>query len=133
MSVRSQRRNSGGQEQSVERCFTNSSEHSAAISRKATFAPCRANCSTMEAPMPEPPPVINTTRSCRLGYEAKRSVWLISHEAPSSLRCHHHLVLRSQTLTAQGPPLPWTWVDGLLAQPQARRCPTENDISQLQA
>jgi len=44
------------------------------MSTKATLAPCSAKCSTIEAPMPEPPPDTNTARSLRLGYEAKGSM-----------------------------------------------------------
>ena len=40
---------------------------STAMSTNATMAPCAAKCRTSEAPMPLPPPVMNTERSFRLG------------------------------------------------------------------
>src|SRR5689334_13786727 len=46
--------------------------HRSSTSTSATFAPWRANCSTIDAPIPEAPPVIRTTRSRRLGYWAVR-------------------------------------------------------------
>src|SRR6185369_2181140 len=48
------------------------SEASRRMSTKATRARCAHRCSTMEAPMPLPPPVTKTTRSSRLGYDAVR-------------------------------------------------------------
>ena len=48
------------------------SEASRWISTNATRARWAQKCSTMEAPMPLPPPVTNTTRSSRLGYVADR-------------------------------------------------------------
>jgi len=40
------------------------------MSTKPTFEPCAAKCSTIDAPMPEPPPEMKTERSFRLGKEA---------------------------------------------------------------
>ena len=37
------------------------------MSTKATFEPCAAKWRTSAAPMPQPPPVMNTERSFRLG------------------------------------------------------------------
>src|SRR5215469_17049920 len=42
------------------------------MSTNATRARCAHKCSTIEAPMPLPPPVTNATRASRLGYEAVR-------------------------------------------------------------
>src|SRR5476649_1490856 len=46
-------------------------EAASSISTKPTFDPCAAKCSTIAAPMPEPPPETKTDLSLRLGYEAK--------------------------------------------------------------
>src|SRR5471032_1988821 len=46
-------------------------EAASSISTKATFDPCAEKCSTIAAPMPEPPPETKTDLSLRLGYEAK--------------------------------------------------------------
>ena len=37
------------------------------MSMKATFDPWAAKCSTMDSPMPDPPPVTRTVRPLRLG------------------------------------------------------------------
>ncbi len=47
-----------------------------AMSTNVTFARCAQKCSTMEAPIPEPPPVTNTPLSARLGYCANRSLMI---------------------------------------------------------
>src|SRR5499426_341057 len=42
------------------------------MSTNATLARCAQRCSTIEAPIPLPPPVTNATRPSRLGYDAVR-------------------------------------------------------------
>ena len=49
---------------------TSAREGSRWMSTKATRARWAHKCSTIEAPIPLPPPVTKTTRSARLGYEA---------------------------------------------------------------
>ena len=51
---------------------TSAVEASRWMSTNATRARWAQRCSTMDAPMPLPPPVTKTTRSSRLGYVAER-------------------------------------------------------------
>src|SRR5882672_643817 len=52
---------------------TSAFDASSRMSTNATRAPCLANPSTSDSPIPEPPPVINTRRSRKLGYMALES------------------------------------------------------------
>src|SRR5215467_4516606 len=52
--------------------LTRASDTAASMSTNATRARCAQRCSTIEAPMPLPPPVTNATRPSRLGYDAVR-------------------------------------------------------------
>ena len=66
MSAKSQWRNNGaGPEAPI--FATKSLDGSTAISTKPTFAFWAAKASTMAAPIPEPPPVMKTTRSSSEG------------------------------------------------------------------
>ena len=57
------------------------------MSTNATRARWAQKCSTMEAPMPLPPPVTNTTRSSRLGYVADRIMALRAHASTGGRPC----------------------------------------------
>src|SRR5262245_5702322 len=83
MSRRSQAMNVGAGTPRPRIRSTSAREASRWISTNATRARCSHRCSTMDAPMPLPPPVTNTARSSRLGYEAKRRVMSAS---PAPLR-----------------------------------------------
>src|SRR5499433_3729783 len=52
--------------------FTRVSDTAASMSTNATRARWAQRCSTIDAPMPLPPPVTNATRPSRLGYDAVR-------------------------------------------------------------
>ena len=69
MSVMSHAMNSGAGSPLPAIAFTSASDASRAISTKATFDPCAQKCSTIDAPMPLPPPVMKTARSFRLGID----------------------------------------------------------------
>src|SRR5690349_4584785 len=52
------------------------------MSIKPTLAFCSAKCRTSAAPIPLAPPLINTGRSRKLGYVAKRSAIVLSSQHP---------------------------------------------------
>src|SRR5215470_13441460 len=52
--------------------LTRASDAERSMSTNATRARWAQRCSTIEAPMPLPPPVTNATRPSRLGYDAVR-------------------------------------------------------------
>src|SRR5207253_85967 len=52
--------------------LTSASDAVRSMSTNATRARCAHRCSTIEAPIPLPPPVTKATRASRLGYEADR-------------------------------------------------------------
>src|SRR5215471_8278677 len=70
MSVRSHSMKSGAWIALAGRVSTSFAALNTSLSMKATREPCAAKCSTMDAPIPEAPPVIRTTLSSRLGYRA---------------------------------------------------------------
>src|SRR5476649_1661163 len=91
MSWRSQGRNNGLRAPSASRS-TRVLDSAWAISTKPTDAPCAKKASTIAAPMPEPPPVMKTTRSRRLGYWAKDKTNSFFGEMFVSLRSGSELV-----------------------------------------
>jgi hypothetical protein len=57
----------GGRDAGAGDLLDSAFDATSSMSTKATLAPCSAKCSTIDAPMPEPPPDTNTARSFRLG------------------------------------------------------------------
>jgi hypothetical protein len=74
MSVMSACTNSGGVFAPGVNRLTSASAFGTSMSTKPTRAPCATNCSTSVSPMPVEPPVINTTRSTKLGYRASDAI-----------------------------------------------------------
>jgi hypothetical protein len=67
ISRRSHSMNKGSRSPAAATSVTSAALGSTAMSTNATLAPCAAKWRTSAAPMPLPPPVMNTERSCRLG------------------------------------------------------------------